>query len=632
MLGSVLLRRLGPLACLLAAAACGEDGTVVSTATAGGSTDGGGPGPEASAPDAPDGATDVEARVTALLAQMTLAEKAGQMTMGGWTSLASPDDITTYGLGALGGAPADLEPSDWLTITATTRAKVAATRLAIPLIFAIDAVHGNAKVRASTVFPHNVGMGCTGDPDLVRQAAVVNAAEVTALGLAMTEAPDVDVARDERWGRTYESFGEDPDLVSTMATAAFTGYHGAVLASAKHFLGAGGTTWGTGVGGGLDQGDVLVDQAEMRRVHLPPFAAAVAAGAQVVMVSYSSWQGVKMTESAYWITGVLEGELGFDGIVMTDGGGALQLGPDVQSDVLLALDAGIDLVNVAGPYAQVVAALESLVTSGAVPESRLDRSVRRILRVKMRAGLFDAPPPDPAAVAAIGSPAHRAVARQAVRESMVLLQNDGALLPLPKGARIHVAGPGAADLGIQSGGWTLGWQGLTGVDATAMGGGTTLVDALRAAATSPDLVTYSADGTGAAGADLGVVVLHELPYAEYEGDTPDPNFASTASPNIYDGTAAPLVANMSAAGIPLVLVLVTGRPVRIESILPTFGAVVAAWLPGSEGGGVADVLYGDAPFTGKLSRSWPKDSTVLPITYDETPYDPLYAYGYGMTY
>jgi beta-glucosidase len=626
------------LVCLLVLAGCGEDGTVVSTAAEGGSTavipgnDAGAPGPEASALDASDGSTDVEARVTALLAQMTLAEKAGQMTMGGWTSLASTDDITTYGLGALGGAPADLLPSDWLTLTATARAKVAATRLGIPIIFAIDAVHGNAKVRATTVFPHNIGMGCTRDTDLVRQAAVINAAEVTALGLAMAEAPDVDVGRDERWGRSYESFGEDPDLVSMMATAAFTGYRDNALASAKHFLGAGGTAWGTGVGGLIDQGDVLVDEAEMRRVHLPPFAAAVAAGAQVVMVSYSSWQGVKMTESAHWIAGVLEGELGFDGIVMTDGGGALQLGPDVQSDVLLALDAGIDLVNVAGPYAQVVAALESLVTSGAVPESRIDQSVRRILRVKMRAGLFDAAPPDPSAVAAIGSPAHRAVARQAVRESMVLLQNDGALLPLPKGARVHVAGPGAADLGIQSGGWTLGWQGLTGVDSTAMGGGTTLVDALRAAATSPDLVTYSTDGTGAAGADVGVLVLHELPYAEYEGDTPDPSFDSTASPNIYDGTAAGLVANMTAAHVPLVLVLLTGRPVRIESLLPSFGAVVAAWLPGSEGGGVADVLYGDASFTGKLSRSWPKDATVLPITYDQTPYDPLFAYGYGLTY
>jgi beta-glucosidase len=624
-----------------AAVGCDDDGTLVlapvDAALDGTSTppDEDAPGsPDSATRDAPgavDGATDVEARVDALLAQMTLAEKAGQMTMGGWSSLASPDDVTTYGLGALGGAPSDLSPSDWIAITATAHAKAAATRLGIPVLFAIDAVHGNAKLRGTTVFPQNIGMGCTRDPDLVRQAAIVNAAEVTAVGLGMAEAPDVDVARDERWGRTYESFGEDPQLVASMATAAFTGYRGVLLASAKHYLGAGGTAWGTGVAGRLDQGDDQYDEAEMRRVHLPPFAAAVAAGAQVVMVSYSSWQGTKMTASSRWITDVLEGELGFDGIVMTDGGAALQLGPDVQSDVKTALDAGIDLVNVAGPYAQVVAALEALVTSGQVPESRLDASVRRILRVKMRAGLFDAPPPDPSALASVGSAAHRAVARQAVRESLVLLKNEAALLPLPKSARVHVAGLGADDLGIQSGGWTLGWQGLTGVDAAAMGGGATILDAMRAAAASPALVTYSADGSGAAGADVGVVVLHELPYAEYEGDTPDPRFDQTATPNIYDGTAATVVANMTAAKIPLVMLLVTGRPVRIESMLPAFGAAVAAWLPGSEGAGVADVLYGDATFTGRLSRSWPKDATPLPFNEDSFPYDPLFPYGFGLS-
>jgi beta-glucosidase len=638
----MLLRELlGAAALVVVAAGCDESGTEVA---AGG--DGAAPGDGASALDASadapgdagvdtaeagDAADGVEARVTALLAQMTLAEKAGQMTMGGYSSLASPDDVTTYGLGALGGAPYDLLPSDWLPITAAVRAKAAATRLRIPVLFAIDAVHGNAKLRGTTVFPQNIGLGCTRDTDLVRQAAVVNAAEVTAVGLGLVEAPDVDVARDERWGRTYESFGEDPQLVASMATAAFTGYRGAVLASAKHYFGAGGTAWGTGVAGRLDQGDDLIDEAEMRAVHLPPFVAAIAAGAQVVMVSYSAWQGTKMTASAKWITDVLEGELGFDGIVMTDGGGALQLGPDVQTDVQTAIGAGIDLVNVAQPYAQVVAAIQALVSSGAIPESRIDASVRRILRVKIRAGLFDAPPPDPSALASVGSAAHRAVARQAVRESLVLLKNDAALLPLPKGARVHVAGLGGNDLGIQSGGWTLAWQGLTGVDATAMGGGTTIVDAMRAAATSPGLVTYSADGSGAAGADVGVVVLHELPYAEYEGDTPDPRFDQTATPNIYDGTAAQVVANMTAAKIPLVLLLVTGRPVRIESMLPAFGAAVAAWLPGSEGAGVADVLYGDAPFTGKLSRSWPRDATPLPFNEDSLPYDPLFPYGFGLT-
>ncbi len=594
------------------------------------------PGEGEVASEGGDGGADaIEARVDALLGKMTLSDKAGQMTMGGWSSLASDADITTFALGALGGAPGDLAVSDWLSITATVRARAAATPLGIPVMFAIDAVHGNAKLRGTTVFPQNVGMGCTGDPELVREAAAVNAAEVTAVGLALVEAPCVDVARDERWGRTYESFGEEPGVVATMAAAAFAGYRGSSLASAKHFVGAGGTDWGTGVAGRLDQGNVSVDEDEMRRVHLPPFAAAVQAGAQVVMVSYSSWQGTKMTASHHWITDVLKGELGFDGVVMTDGGGALQLGSDVQSDVEIALSSGVDLVNVAQPYAQVVAAIEALAGSGAVPQARIDDAVRRILRVKMRAGLFDVPPPDAATAAAtVGSAAHRAVARRAVRESMVLLENDASLLPLPKGARVHVAGPGGNDLGIQSGGWTLGWQGMTGVDATAMGGGSTILDAMRAAATSPDLVTWSADGSGAAasGADVGIVVLHELPYAEYEGDVPDPSFGDTAVPNVYDGTASTILANMLGAKIPLVLLLLTGRPVRIEAMLPSFGAAVAAWLPGSEGEGVADVLYGDAPFTGKLSRSWPTDAQALPFNVDSVPYVPLFPVGFGLTY
>jgi beta-glucosidase len=250
--------------------------------------------------------------------------------------------------------------------------------------------------------------------------------------------------------------------------------------------------------------------------------------------------------------------------------------------------------------------------------------------VKVRAGLFDTPPPDASAAAKVGSAEHRAVARQAVRESLVLLRNDAGLLPLPKTARVHVAGPGGDDLGIQSGGWTLGWQGGTGVDSGALGGGTTILAAMRAAAASPGLVTYSRDGLGASGADVGVVVLHELPYAEYLGDTPDPRLDGGTPSNVYDGTAAPLVAVMRQAHVPLVALLLTGRPVRMESLLASFDAVVAAWLPGSEGQGVADVLYGDAPFRGRLSRSWPRDATVLPLSYEDPGYDPLFPVGFGL--
>jgi len=619
--------RVVPLAAVLVAAAvasCNQSGTVLFV------DDQGLPPPVPY--KGPPG--DVEARVAWMLGQMTLDEKAGQMTMAGWTSLSSIDDIAGLRLGALGGAPEGVDADGWLAITAQTRASAARTRMGIPVLWAIDAVHGNGKVRGATIFPHDIGLGCTRDPDLVRSVYAASAVEVGALGLAMAEAPDVDVGRDLRWGRSYESFGEDPALVSEMGTAAITGTQPTVLACAKHAIGAGGTTWGTGVGGGIDRGDARLSEAEMRRVHLPPFRAAVQAGVQAIMVSYSEWQGTRMCVSGHWITDVIKGELGFDGIVMTDGGGVLLVGPDIHRDVFLAVSAGIDVINVGAPYYEVVSAIVSMVLSGEVPQSRIDDAVRRILRVKIRAGLFDAPSPAASAVAQVGSADHRAIARRAVCESLVLLKNEGHLLPLPKSARVQLVGPGGDDLGIQSGGWTLTWQGSAGLTRSDLRGGTTILDGMRATASSPDLVTYSPGGFGAvlSPADVCVVVLHELPYAEFEGDTPDPRFDNTATRNVYDGTAGPLVATMRATKLPLVLLLLTGRPVRIESLLPYFDAVVAAWLPGSEGEGVADVLYGDAPFVGTLSRSWPRDGTSLPLTYDQTPYDPLFPFGFGLTH
>lgn len=615
--------RLAPLLLVLAAAtaACDSAGTIVLNDDVG------------LRPPAPytGPVGDVEARVDWLLSQMTLDEKAGQMTMAGWTSLTAVDDVGALRLGALGGAPEDVDADGWVAITAAVRAQAAGTRMGIPVLFGIDAVHGNGKVRGATIFPHNVGLGCTHDPDLVRAVYAATAEEVGALGLGMNEAPDVDVGRDVRWGRSYESFGEDPTLVSTMAVAAVQGTQPTVIASVKHALGAGGTAWGTGMNGGIDRGDARLSEDAMRRTHLPPFEGAIRAGAQVVMVSYSEWQGTRMCVSGHWLTDVIKGELGFDGIVMTDGGGVLLVGADIHADVVAAVSAGIDLVDVAAPYREVLSAIVSAAQTGEVPMTRIDDAVRRILRVKIRAGLFDAAPVDPAAASAqLGSAAHREVARRAVRESLVLLKNDAGLLPLPKDARVHVAGPGADDLGIQSGGWTLAWQGRVGLGPSDLGGGTTIFGAMRAAASSPDRVSTSRDGTGASGADVGVVVLHERPYAEYAGDTPDPRFDAPLSPGIYDGTAGPLVAAMRAAKIPLVALLLTGRPVRMEWLLPSFDAVVAAWLPGSEGGGVADVLYGDAPFVGRLTRSWPRDAAALPFSYESTPYDPLFPVEFGL--
>jgi len=611
------------------------------------------PGQDAATPaldagaDGPDTAA-VEQKVSALLAKMTLAEKLGQMVMVDYGSLASTSDVTTYGLGAIlaGGdeAPGNNTPQDWLDLTNQMRASAASTRLQIPVIFGIDAVHGNAKVEGATVFPHGIGMGSTRDASLVKQEEQITASELGAMGITMSFSPDSDVGQDERWGRTYESFGENPTLVAQMVAAAVSGYQqpflgapGSVLACAKHALGAGGTMWGTGVKGGIDQGDTQITEAEMRSVHLPPFQAAVSAGAMAIMVSYSSWNGTKMSASTEWLTGVLKGEFGYRGFLLSDYDAIAQLPGEAPQQEATAINAGLDMIMMSKGAPAFLGEVESLVAAGTIAQSRIDDAVTRILRAKVIAGLFGEASPDGSALSSVGSAAHRQVARQAVRESMVLLQNADHVLPLSKSAHVFVAGPGANDLGVQSGGWTLGWQGVTEVAAAGIGG-TTILAGMQSTASSPGLVTYVYDGSRVpSGTNVGVVVLYENPYAEYEGDTDDPSFANTSlsqDPSghvIYDGLASGIVSNMEAANIPLVLVLVTGRPVRIESYLSKFSAVVAVWLPGSEGEGVADVLYGDTPFTGKLPKSWPKDSTTLPISSLQSGADPLFAFGFGLS-
>ena len=647
-----------------AAAACGISGSPREVAVDAGATPAdAGPGGaddasivDATSAEASDAALDadasgdtpaVEMRVAGLLAQMTLNEKIGQMMMVDYANLGTPDDVTTYFIGALlpsaDEAPATNSPQAWLDLAVQLRSKALATRLRIPVILGIDAVHGDAKVAGATVFPHDIGLGCTRDAALVTQVEQATAAEIRATGFSMTFGPDSDVGQDERWGRTYESFGEDPALASSMVSAAVAGYQGSgaagsVMACPKHALGAGGTTWGTGVMGGIDQGDAQITEAEMRAVHLPPFQAAIGAGATAIMVSYSAWNGAKMSSSAKWLTEVIKGELGYKGFLLSDFNAIRQLGGDSRAQAATAINAGLDMIMMSDGYAGFVDDVTALVSSGTIPMARIDDAVTRILRAKVIAGLFEQPEPDGALLGDVGGPAHRLLARQAVRESLVLLKNDGNLLPLSKSASVLVAGPGASDVGVQSGGWTLGWQGVTEASATPIGG-TTILAGMQAAASAPGQVTYSWNGsTVPAGASVGVVVLYENPYAEYEGDTDNPSFDNTSSAQdpsghvIYDGLAGGIVSNMESAHIPLVLVLVTGRPVRIESYLGKFQAVVAAWLPGSEGEGVADVLYGDADFVGTLSKSWPRDATVLPISSLQTGADPLFPYGFGLRY
>ncbi|MGH7598588.1 MAG: glycoside hydrolase family 3 protein [bacterium] len=567
----------------------------------------------------------IEKRVEALLAQMTLDEKIGQMTQVDRGFLEKEEDIQIYYLGSLlsggGSAPADNSPTGWANMYDRYQSYALQTRLKIPLIYGIDAVHGHNNVRGAVIFPHNIGLGCTRNPALVEQAARVTAAEVAGTGIDWTFSPVVAVPRNERWGRTYEGFGESPELVQMMAEAAVKGYQGndladraSILACAKHFIGDGGTA------NGRDQGDTQVDETTLRKIHLPGYISAIEAGTGSIMVSFSSWNGEKMHGNKYLLTDVLKNELRFKGFLISDWGGIDQLPGDYASDVETSINAGLDMIMVPQRYKDFISTLKNLVNQGRVPRSRIDEAVRRILRVKMAMGLFERPFTDRALTAPVGSAAHREVARECVRQSLVLLKNDNHTLPLAKNlARIHVAGKSADDLGNQCGGWTISWQGRSGNITT----GTTILQAIKNAVSSTTAVTFSRDGTGAEGADVGIVVIGETPYAEGLGDRADLRLSTDDVVTII---------RLRNAGVAVVVILISGRPMIISPWIDYCDAFIAAWLPGTEGQGVADVLFGDYYPTGKLSHSWPREMSQLPINIGDPVYDPLFAYGYGLSY
>lgn len=566
----------------------------------------------------------VDERVDDLLAQMTLDEMIGQMTQAERSALKSIYDIKTYFLGSLlsggGSSPAVNQPSSWADMVDAYQAVAVQTRLKIPILYGIDAVHGNNNVKGAVIFPHNIGLGASRNPTLVERAAAVTAKEVAGTGIRWTFAPCIAVVRDERWGRTYEGFGETPDLQTMMAPAAVKGFQGSlngngtdVLACAKHYIGDGGTT------GGHDQGNTQLSEQELRSIHLPGYIEAIKQGVGSVMVSYSSWNQGKLHAHQYLITDVLKTELGFKGFVVSDWAAIDQITPDYPTCIRVAINAGIDMVMVPHNYVYFISELKKLVQSGEVPMSRIDDAVRRILRVKVQMGLFERTMTDRSLTSTIGSAEHRAVARECVRQSMVLLKNSDSTLPLKKNlTRIHVAGKNANDLGNQCGGWTISWQGSSGNITT----GTTILQAIQQSVPSTN-VTYSLDGSGSAGAEVGIVVIGETPYAEGAGDN------STLTLSAADLNA---VTTMKASGIPVVVILISGRPMIINTPLSQSDAFIAAWLPGTEGRGVTDVLFGDYNFTGKLPHSWPKTINQIPINSGDGTYDPLFPYGYGLSY
>ena len=597
-----------------------------------------------SKPSSPKPLSSYDARVDELISKMTLEEKIGQMTQAEQSSLKEINDIEKYYLGSLlSGGNSDPKSGntlkDWTDMYDQYQSHALKTRLKIPILYGVDAVHGHNNVLGAVVFPHNIGLGCTRNPALVEKAARITAIEVRATGINWTFAPCVAVPRDERWGRTYEGFGETAELATTLGEAAVKGFQGddmsdplRILACAKHFVGDGGTLFGTGLPRGenstqrwgLDQGDVRLSEKELRDIHMQGYIPAIKAGVGSIMPSYNSWNGEKCSGSKRLLTEILKEELGFEGFLISDYAAIDQLPGDYKSDIEQSINAGMDMVMVPHKYQEFFDTLCDLVKEGKVPVSRIDDAVRRILRVKFAVGLMDegrSHLADRSLHAKFGSDEHRQVARECVRQSLVLLKNQTKALPVSKNlGRIHVAGKSADNIGNQCGGWTIDWQGKSG-EVTP--GGTTVLKAIQNTVAKSTKVTFAKDGKGAAGADIGIVVIGEAPYAEMQGDRED------LSLDKEDVTA---VENMKKAGIPVVVILISGRPMTIDKILDKCDAIIAAWLPGTEGQGVADVLFGDYKPTGKLSFSWPRSTSQIPMNTGDRNYNPLFKYGFGLTY
>jgi beta-glucosidase len=583
-------------------------------------------------------------KVDELLAKMTLEEKIGQMTQAEQDALKDVKDIEDYFLGSiLSGGNSDPKEGNslkaWTDLYDRLQSHALKTRLAIPLLYGVDAVHGHNNVLGAVVFPHNIGLGCTRNPELVEKSARITAMEVRATGINWSFAPCVAVVRDERWGRTYEGFGETPELARMLGEAAVRGFQGrdlgdrlSVLACAKHFAGDGGTTFGTGVikqpGSSerwpLDRGDTRLSEQELKDLHMQGYVTAIKAGVGSIMPSYNSWNGEKCSGSKRLLTEILKQELGFEGFLISDYDALDELPGDYKSDIEQSINAGMDMVMVPTKYREFFNLLRELVKEGRVPMTRIDDAVRRILRVKFALGLMDNERnhlADRGLHKSFGSAEHRQVARECVRESLVLLKNDNKALPISKNlARVHVAGKSADDIGNQCGGWTVAWQGQSGNVTT---GGTTILKAIQNTVSKGTKVTFSKDGSGATGADIGVVIIGETPYAEMMGDREDLSLSKE------DVEA---IDNLKKAGVRVVAVLLSGRPMIIDRALDKCDAFIAAWLPGTEGQGVADVLFGDYRPTGKLSVSWPRSAAQIPINFGDRSYDPLFKYGFGLTY
>ena len=583
-----------------------------------------------------------EAFITALMAKMTLEEKVGQTIQADIASI-TPDDLRKYPLGSLlaGGnsSPGGDEwapPAIWVEMIEAFR-RATAERTPIPLIFGIDAVHGHNNIVGATIFPHNIALGAARDPDLIRRIGEATAEEVAVTGADWTFGPTVTVPRDVRWGRTYEGYGSEPEIVESYAGPMTVGLQGAlqpsepiapgrIAGSAKHFLADGGTL------GGKDQGDATIPEADLIRLHAQGYPPAIDAGILTALVSFSSWNGVKFAANKSILTDVLKGRMGFEGFVVDDWNAVSEIPGCTATSCPQAMNAGLDMFMAPDSWKGLYENTLAQARSGEIPMARLDDAVRRILRVKVKAGLFRQTRPLEGRFDRLGAPDHRALARQAVRESLVLLKNNGGVLPIKASAHVLVAGDGADDIGKQCGGWTITWQGTGNSNKDFPHGQSifsAIADAVRAGGGQAELAR---DGRYKQKPDVAIIVFGEDPYAEFQGDV------STVAYRPGDTRDLDLLKSLKAQGIPVVAVFLSGRPLFVNPEINASDAFVAAWLPGTEGGGIADVLVRkldgsvNFDFRGRLSFPWPKRADQAPLNVGEPGYDPQFPYGYGLSY
>ena len=566
--------------------------------------------------------------VEQLIANMNLMEKVAQMVQAERGNI-TPNQVAQYGIGSIlsggGSHPSAYNNTvdDWYEMYEEYQESALLSSSKVPIIYGIDAVHGNNNVYGATIFPHNIGLGAANDSDLMYRIGVATAKEMKVTGISWTFAPALSVVQNISWGRTYEGFSENPDIHNNLTYDTILGLQSyGVSATAKHYLGDGGTV------NGHDQGNVVLDEDTIRELYLAPYYEAIRAGVDTIMISYSSINGDKMHGSSYWINDVLKDELGFKGFIISDWNAIHQLPGDFDDQLVASVNAGVDMLMEPYDWEKAINELFDAALSGRITRDRVDDALRRILTVKYNRGLLDDPFDRLDEDDHFYTEEHQDLAREAVRKSLVLLKNDGSALPLSKSENVYLVGPGSDNVGYMSGGWTTYWQGNTNSD---IGVGTSIKDAFeRELANNGANLVSSIDQ-----ADTVVVVLTELPYSEGSGDNWDLTL-TTGNSHPDNITALNIAIQASNQGKKVIGILISGRPLLLENYLSYFDSFVAAWLPGSEGGnGISDVIFGDYDFTGKLSFTWPLNITQLGYTSNDDSYDPssvLFPFGYGLDY